>query len=106
MELIIILIFGAAISGFVGMVIGSLGDKKNGYVGCVLGALLGPIGWIITAVLPPDTSSGSPAPAKLATTAKQLEIAKLEAQLAALKSASTKPGSVLPDDGIPTYNLD
>ncbi|MBS4034352.1 MAG: zinc ribbon domain-containing protein [Ignavibacterium sp.] len=44
MELLIIW----AVFGFVGMMIGN--NKGAGGMGCILGLLLGPIGWIITAV--------------------------------------------------------
>lgn len=48
-----IFILACLIFGLIGMIIGNLGEKKNGELGLILGLLFGPIGWIITAVLPP-----------------------------------------------------
>jgi hypothetical protein len=108
MEYLIGLLLGAAICGVIGMAIGDLGGKKNGAAGFALGALLGPIGWIITAVLSP----ASDAEPKAAPEVKEDRIAKLEAELAALKSPRVEKsakiqGKDLSDDGgIPTYKLD
>lgn len=109
MEYLIGLLIGAAICGVIGMAIGDLGGKKNGPLGGLLGALLGPIGWIIVAVLPP--AEGKEEPAKPAKLTEQDRIAKLEAELAALKGTLKAPAKsavqVRDDDGeIPTYKLD
>lgn len=42
----------AVICGVIGMAIGDLANKKNGVLGLALGALLGPLGILIVAVLP------------------------------------------------------
>ena len=47
MEYLVGLLVGALICGFIGMAIGDLGEKQNGTLGFWLGAMLGPIGWII-----------------------------------------------------------
>jgi ascorbate-specific PTS system EIIC-type component UlaA len=56
---IIVIIIACIVLGFIGMAIGCLGNKKNGSVGFVLGAALGPIGWIIVAVLPPSSKGNA-----------------------------------------------
>lgn len=107
MEILIILIICAVIFGFVGMAIGDLGDKKNGTTGFVLGALLGPLGCVIAAVIPAADADKAevPAPADKET---QRKIAALEGQLAALKGPAAKPVAKHDDDDgtIPTYRLD
>lgn len=111
MELLITLIISAAIFGVIGMAIGDLGGKKNGPVGFLLGALLGPIGCIIAAVIPPAADSEK---AKGEAAEKQ-RLAKLEAELAALKNGKVAAGTplmkakVIPvenDGEVPTYRLD
>jgi hypothetical protein len=39
--------------GIIGMAVGDLANKRNGKIGFWLGALLGPVGWIIVAIQPP-----------------------------------------------------
>lgn len=56
------LIFGAVISGIIGVVVGALrGHKKMG-TDFFLGLLLGPIGWLISG-LGKEVSADDPAPA-------------------------------------------
>jgi hypothetical protein len=65
MEIIVqILAFGLGcfVLGIIGMAIGDLGEKQNGKMGFLLGALLGPIGWIIVAIQP--KASGKNVPSK------------------------------------------
>ena len=114
MDILFLWIFSAVIGGFVGLAIGDLNGKNNGGNGFLLGALLGPIGWIIVAVLPPNNQESS------ATTQQPdaARIARLEAELAALKqkaqppdAKSSKPlmpktGNIANDGEIPTYRLD
>lgn len=50
---ILSILFGSVICGTIGLAIGDLGNKRNGWTGFLLGLCLGPIGWIIVAVLPP-----------------------------------------------------
>lgn len=115
MEILIPLIVFVVIFGFIGMAIGDLGGKKNGPVGFILGGLLGPIGCIIAAVIPPAADSDK----VKAETAEKERLARMEAELAALKSgkaapaasgkslmAKSSPAPVDDDGGIPTYKLD
>lgn len=44
----------ALVFGVIGFAVGDLGAKKNGPLGGVLGALLGPIGLIVVALLPAE----------------------------------------------------
>jgi len=117
MEFGVIIFVWACIGGFIGMIVGELGDKHNGHTGLFLGALLGPVGWIIVAVLPPGEDPDGPAPAKTAAkTETELKIAIMEAQLAQLKreaknpiTPGSKPAARMgyDNDGqIPTYKLD
>lgn len=111
MEYILLLIIAAAIGGGIGFGIGGLGDKKNEGVGAVLGACLGPVGWIIVALLPANAGDGTKEE-KTQAPDRDARIAKLEAELAALKQAPKPSNKVmtrkdLSDDGsIPTYKLD
>ena len=114
MDFIIIVIVVCVIFGFIGMGIGDLGRKNNGSVGFALGALLGPVGWIITAVIPANATdqSKSESPTSLSPSEKA-KIQELESQLAALKNKSASPmkpskQALNSDDdgGIPTYKLD
>jgi hypothetical protein len=107
MELLIILIICAVIFGFIGMAIGDLGGKKNGAAGFALGALLGPLGCVIAAVIPASDADGAPAVATPDQGTRR-KIAALEAQLAELKKPAAKaPAKRADDDGtIPTYSLD
>ena len=110
MEYIFIILIPAAIFGLIGMAIGDSGGKKNGAKGFVLGLVLGPIGCIVAALLPPDETSEV---AKAKESEKE-RIARLELELARLKSAPAEktPAKIsasrdLADDGgIPTYRLD
>ncbi len=105
MEIIFILI-GLAVSGIIGMAIGDLGNKQNSQTGFLLGALLGPIGWIVAAVIPANAKAGQK-PELAPQESKR--IAALEAELANLKGSKPAPTGKRPvdDDGeIPTYKLD
>jgi hypothetical protein len=46
------ILFALAGLGGIGAFIGSLAAKGNGVLGFLLGAVIGPIGWIIVAILP------------------------------------------------------
>lgn len=48
------ILFFSVICATIGLAIGDLGKKRNGWTGFLLGLFLGPIGWIIVAVLPPS----------------------------------------------------
>lgn len=105
MEMILILI-GLVVSGIIGMAIGDLGNKQNGQTGFLLGAVLGPIGWIVTAVIPANAKAEKK-PELAPHDSKR--IAALEAELAKLKGSKPEPSGKRPvdDDGqIPTYKLD
>ncbi len=109
MEYIIIILICSAVFGFIGMAIGDLAGKKNGPLGFLLGALLGPIGILIAAVIPAAADSEK---AKSDTAEKQ-RMARLEAELAALKAGKPAPGKsvvkVQPvdnDGAVPVYKLD
>jgi len=113
MEIIILLVVWTGIGGVIGMVIGDLRDKNNGMLGLALGALLGPVGWIIAAVLPGDEAEAAkPKKISPADMEAKLKIARLEGQLAGLKqtskpAAKTAARMKYDDDGtIPTYKLD
>ncbi|MEI6655819.1 MAG: hypothetical protein WCP45_13730 [Verrucomicrobiota bacterium] len=112
MEIMVLLIIWACVCGAIGMFIGDLGDKHNGKTGLALGAVLGPIGWIVVAVLPPDNTTEVKTKVFQPETDTQRKIAHLEAQIAELKRG-TKPAAKPParmsydDNGqIPTYKLD
>lgn len=92
------------------MAIGDLGGKQNGALGFCLGAMLGPIGWIVVAVLSSGEKSDVSANPPPATNADQGRIAKLEAELAKLKSepvkAKVRAKDDLAGDGeIPTFKI-
>jgi len=105
---IITLVIGGIICGLIGIAIGDLGGKGNASTGFVLGLLLGPIGCIIAAVIPPSASSEKVQKEE----AEKARLANLEAELAALKAKPAKaaPKRNIPareDDGqIPVYKLD
>lgn len=108
METLIVLGITGLVTGVIGLAIGDLGGKKNGAIGGLLGALLGPLGWIIVAVLPPAAGAKEEA-AKIVPPSAPDRIAKLEAELAALKGVkpAVKPVVSRDDDReIPTYRLD
>lgn len=113
MELFIPLFFGVILAGFIGMGIGNLSEKRNGNIGFLLGALLGPIGWIIVALLPEARDADAPAPARPAAD-NSARIRALEAELAKMKAAQHPVKPLIrrqdpqdPDDGgIPVYKLD
>jgi hypothetical protein len=46
---ILLVLIGAVVSGIIGGVIGEM--RNNGGVGCLLGLLLGPLGWVVVATL-------------------------------------------------------
>lgn len=110
MAFFIMLLIVALAFGLLGKLIGELGDKNNGNYGFAFGALLGPIGCLITALLPPNKDVLVP-PTKGAEDETQRKIAELETQLAALKTGSTPATKAITapiddDGGIPTYRLD
>lgn len=84
---IIALLIACAVMGVIGMAIGDLGEKKNGPAGFLLGALLGPIGWIIVAIIPHNASAGENSSVALPADPNAAKISQLEAQLAELKAA-------------------
>lgn len=51
-DFLIVLVLGAGISGVIGLAIAA--SKGKGGSGFLLGALLGPIGWIVAAVIEPS----------------------------------------------------
>lgn len=108
MEFLLTVIILGIICGFIGMAIGDIGGKGNAGSGFILGLLLGPLGCIIAAVIPPSATSEKVQKEE----AEKARLAKLEAELAALKAkpASAAPKRIIPareDDGqIPVYRLD
>ena len=90
MEYLILILVGGIISGLIGFFIGSLGDKNNHLMGALLGFLLGPIGWIITAVLPQTLSEEEKDKRADLNNLERKKIALLEAQLAELKKNSNQ----------------
>lgn len=113
MELIISLLFSSLIFGIVGYAVGDLGGKKNGKKGMALGALLGPIGWIIVAILPPGEGSTVKNEKQQAIDLERRKVALLEAQLAELKKTGSRPPAPAPNvsklssiDEPPVYRLD
>ena len=112
MEFLIPLVISSLIFGIVGCAIGDLGGKKNGKKGMALGALLGPIGWIIVAILPPGEGSAVKNEKQQAVELERRKVALLEAQLAELKkdrapatSSRTQRAEALLDEP-PVYRLD
>ena len=112
MELIISLLFSSLIFGIVGYAVGDLGGKKNGKKGMALGALLGPIGCIIVAILPPGEGSAVKNEKQQAIDLERRKVALLEAQLAELKkdrspaaNSRTQRAEALLDEP-PVYRLD
>lgn len=102
MDTLLLYLFIFAALGVIGTIVGELGGKSNGGTGFLLGFFLGPIGWIIVAVLPP----GKSVPSEPTISPEAARIAKLEAELKAMKSA--KPvAPVRPEQEAPNfYNLD
>lgn len=99
-----------SIVGLVGACIGSLGDKNNSKIGFLLGFFLGPIGWIITAVLPQKISEEEKRKRSELNEIERKKITLLEAQLAELQKNS-KQGNLLKQtkqtsDAPPVYRLD
>lgn len=86
--------FLAGLMGAVGMLIGDLGGKGNRRVGFVLGALFGPIGWIIVAVVPPREGSLACQQNWKSVELQQRMIALLEAQLAEIKKNTSDKSQV------------
>jgi hypothetical protein len=112
MEFLVPLVISSLIFGIVGCAIGDLGGKKNGKKGMALGALLGPIGCIIVAILPPGEGSAVKNEKQQAVELERRKVALLEAQLAELKkdrapatSSRTQRVEALLDEP-PVYRLD
>lgn len=109
--IIIAVVAAGLLSGLVGFWIGEIGNRGNGLTGAVLGALLGPVGWIITAVMRLERpGEGTP---RGPDQGERERIARLEAELAALRKGAArqpgktrKPGGGEDEGGIPTYKLD
>jgi hypothetical protein len=106
------LLFSSLIFGIVGCAVGDLGSKKNGKKGMALGALLGPIGCIIAAILPPGEGSAVKNEKQQAIELERRKVAILEAQLTELKkgrspatSSRTQRAEALLDEP-PVYRLD
>ena len=106
------LLFSSLIFGIVGCAVGDLGGKKNGKKGMALGALLGPIGCIIAAILPPGEGSAVKNEKQQAIELERRKVAILEAQLTELKkgrspatSSRTQRAEALLDEP-PVYRLD
>jgi hypothetical protein len=110
MEYLMLILIGGIISGMIGLFIGDLGNKNNSKSGALLGFFLGPIGWIITAVLPPTLSDEEKGKLTEAHELERRKIALLEAQLAELKKNQTKGQhlnkSTKSDENPPVYRLD
>ena len=110
MEILIVLMFGGFVSGLIGLAIGDLGGKRNRRTGFALGFLLGPIGWIITAVIPASDAAGASLAAGSPDKETQRKIEFLEAQLAELKGlgkdAALPAAQRVDEDSIPIYRLD
>lgn len=105
-----LILIGCIISGLIGFFIGDLGNKNNSNSGAVLGFLLGPIGWIITAVLPQTLSEEEKGKHAELQNLERKKIALLEAQLAELQKNS-KQGNHLKQtkqtsEEPPVYRLD
>jgi hypothetical protein len=113
MEYLISLIFCSGIFGAIGYAIGELNEKKNGKTGLLLGALLGPIGWIIAAVIAPGEGSPVKQEKLQGIELERRKVALLEAQLAELKKAASPSPVPAPPvtklsslDEPPVYHLD
>lgn len=113
METMVILFVWCMAMGGIGFLIGEIGGKGNGAFGVMFGVLLGPIGLIITAVLPKSGANEKADPPAKASE-ESARIAKLEAELAAIKRAAGErkkatnrnpPGGEIDERGIPTYKL-
>ena len=91
----------------IGYGLGEMGGKNNQLPGAALGFLLGPIGLIIVALMPPSELNGTPVTAEAD---KARKIAELEAQLAKVKGTAPVTKSAhgpIDDDGtVATYRLD
>lgn len=120
MEIVIIFLW-LTIFGFIGSWIGGLGDKGNEKNGFILGAIFGPLGLILAALIPASADACKKSSPVINQSQSELaRIAVLEAELALLKEKSrlqskapSKP--LMPkrdkdgddnDGGIPTYRLD
>ncbi len=85
---LMLVLISCIISGLIGFFIGGLGNKNNSSTGAVMGFLLGPIGWIITAVLPQTLSEEEKGKRAELQDLERKKIALLEAQLAELQKNS------------------
>ena len=88
-EYIVIFFLLVGLMGLVGMAIGNIGGKQNGDKGFILGALLGPIGWIIVAVVPPREGSLAYQQNWKSVELQQRTVSLLEALLAEMKKTSS-----------------
>lgn len=107
MEYLIFIIFFCLACGLLGSCIGRIGEKANEGIGFLLGFLLGPIGLLITVLLPANSEA---AMTSLTTTQK---IAKLEGQLKELRKQARREADEIAgapvndvDTGVATYKLD
>jgi hypothetical protein len=89
MEPFVMILIGAAICGAIGMAIGQMGGRDNGFAGLVLGFLLGPIGLIVMAILVAGEKEGDAKPGQPET--EKDRIARLEAELATLQGKAAAP---------------
>lgn len=103
-----ITLFSCALSGFIGMTIGNLGGKSNGHTGFILGFLLGPLGWLFTAI---TVLTAIKEEAENASEMTLLRLQTMEEEIAELKAttkkaliASNQPKST--SAGVPVYQLD
>lgn len=91
----------------IGYGLGEMGGKNNQLPGAMFGFLLGPIGLLIVAMLPPSAASEPVSP----DAEKARKIAELEAQLAKVKgtaapAAKSAHGPIDDDGSVSTYRLD
>jgi hypothetical protein len=110
MEYFMLILIGGIISGLIGLFIGDLGNKNNSKSGALLGFFLGPIGWIITAVLPQTLSEEEKGKSAELQDLERKKIALLEAQLAELQKNSNQRNhsqhSKQYSEDPPVYHLD